>query len=147
MRDSLENRRCPLCSTAPPHKVTEETGRRQRKGLAQPLGLAPSATLPANLHMQNSLVHMRHVHNCPFALRNHLGVIFVSMCGFQTDISFVLWISLILKPSNHCHVVSEALWDSVFLLKMRMRISAQFTTHECHDKNPMSLGTRNTLQR
>ena len=92
-----------------------------------------------------SHVSLWHVHNCPFALRNRLGVIFVSMCGFQTGVYFVLWTSLILKLSNHCHVVSEPLCDSVFLLKTRMMILAQFTT-QCHGENPMSLGTRNALQ-
>lgn len=137
MRDSSKNCRCPLGGGVP--KVMEGAGRRQRKGLAQPLGLAPPAVPAANLHTEGSHVCMRHAHNCPCALRNHFRVIFVSMCGLQIGICFVLWMSLIPKLSNHCHVVSEPLCDSVFLLKMRLMTLVQFTT-QCHGKDQMSLG-------
>lgn len=53
MRDSVENRRCPLQRNPPPApaRVTEEAGRRQRKGLAQSLGLGPPAIPAANLYV------------------------------------------------------------------------------------------------
>lgn len=89
--------------------MTEEAGGRQRKGLAQPLGLAPPAIPAANLHMPR--ITCMHV-ACPQLLlctENHLRVIFVSMCGFQMAICSVLWMSLILKLSNLCHGVNEPL--------------------------------------
>ena len=90
-------------------EVTEEAGRRQRKGLAQPLGLAPPAVPAANLHTPRISCGYVACPQLPLCTKNRLQVIFLSMCGFQIDICSVLWMSLILKLSHHCHGVNEPL--------------------------------------
>ena len=63
--------------------MTEEAGRRQRKGLAQPLGSAPLAIPAANLRTRRISCARVACPRLHLRTENHLRVIFVSVCGFQ----------------------------------------------------------------
>lgn len=79
-----------------------------------------------------------HVHGCTFALRTISGLFLFPCVVFRWYLFCTLDVS---NPETQITVTeSMNLSDSIFLLKMKMMIPAQFTSH-CHGQIPLRLGT------